>query len=60
MIKRRGRQALLFISIMRTVSFGGCSKPLKAVVTRESSRDSLGLLSPLRCDAATLIRRIFA
>ena len=42
-------------------SFGGRSKPLKAVITRECPRDSLGLLSPLRCSAsgtATLIHRI--
>ena len=42
-------------------SFGGRSEPLKPVVTRDSPRDSLGLLSPLRCSAscaATLIHRI--
>ena len=54
-----GRQESLPTILCEPDSFGGRSKPLKAVVIRECPHDSLGLLSPLRCFAATLIHRIF-
>jgi len=54
-----GRQESLQTILCEPDSFGGHSEPLNAVVTRECPRDSLGLLSPLRYSAATLIHRIF-
>ena len=57
-----GRQESLPTILREPDSFGGHSKPPKAVVIRECPHDSLGLLSPLRCFAsyaATLIHRIF-
>ena len=59
---RRGRQEPAPNFLREPDSFGGRSEPPKAVITRECPRDSLGLLSPLRCFAsytATLIHRIF-
>jgi len=57
-----GRQESLPTILCEPDSFGGRSEPPKTVITRECPRDSLGLLSPLRCFAscaATLIHRIF-
>ena len=47
----RGRQESLPTILCEPDSFGGRSEPLKPVITRECPRDSLGLLSPLRCFA---------
>ena len=44
-----GRQESLPTILCEPDSFGGRSKPPKAVVIRECPHDSLGLLSPLRC-----------
>ena len=46
-----GRQESLPTILCEPDSFGGRSEPLKPVITRECPRDSLGLLSPLRCSA---------
>ena len=61
-ILEEGRQESLPTILCEPDSFGGHSKPPKAVIIRECPHDSLGLLSPLRCFAsyaATLIHRIF-
>ena len=46
-----GRQESLPTILCEPDSFGGRSEPPKTVITRECPRDSLGLLSPLRCSA---------
>jgi len=58
-VLEEGRQESLPTILCEPDSFGGRSEPPKPVDTRGSPRASLGLLSPLRCSAATLIHRIF-